>query len=328
MPVNKHLSIIDREQIYLYLNLGYSKRQIAKNLKRNHSVITREISCNQDKHGNYLPHVAQEKSQDRKSQTNSQNAGKDERIWTYVREKLVTGWSPEQISGCMKHDIDSYACTETIYNYIYAKENKDLTLWVHLRRVKKRRTAKQGRRTQKEKLKNRVFLEERSIEANQRQTIGHWETDLMEGIRKEKDCVSVTCDRRTGYVMLAKAENKTALEKKRTLINQLAKLPRNLRQTITSDNGSEQALHQEIAQELNLNFYFCHPYHSWEKGTVENTIGLVREYLPKKFALSNITQRDLNLIANNLNDRPRKRLGFKTPKEVILKELGSGAFRF
>lgn len=327
MPVNKHLTIKDREQIYLCLNLGYSKRKIAKKMKRNHSVITREINSNLDKQGKYLPHLAQEISQERQSQINSQNASKDIRIWRYVREKLVAGWSPEQISGCIKDHIDSYVCTETIYNHIYAWKNKNLTLWVYLRRAKKRRTKKTGRRAQKEKLKNRVFLEERPKEANQRQEIGHWETDLMEGTRKEKDCVSVTCDRKTGYTLLSKSRNKTALEKKKTLFDQLAKLPRSLRRSITSDNGSEQALHQEIAQELNLNFYFCHPYHSWEKGTVENTIGLVREYLPKRFDLINVTQRDLNLIANTLNNRPRKRLGFKTPKEAILKEMGSGAFR-
>jgi len=327
MPIKKHLTIKDREKIFLYLNLGYSKRHIAKLLNRNHSVISREITNNQNDEGNYLPHQAQVKVVDRKSTANQNNASKDKRIWRYVKDRLVYGWSPEQISGCMEKDIGGYACTETIYNYIYAKKNRHLTLLVYLRRKKKRRTKKEGRRTQREKLKNRVFLEERPEEANLRMKAGHWETDLMEGKRINKDCISVTVDRKTRYVLLAKSKDKGSIEKKSALINQLAGLLPTFRRSITCDNGSEQALHEEIARELKLNIFFCHPYSSWEKGLVENTIGLIREYLPKKTSLEHVTQRDLNLIASRLNGRPRKCLGFKTPKEVILKELRTGAFR-
>lgn len=327
MTANKHLTIGDREKIYLYLNLSYSKRKIAGMLNRNHTVILREIANNQDEYGNYLPHQAQIKADERKSNANRINATKDERIWRYVKDKLVCGWSPEQISNRIEKDIGDYVCPETIYNYIYAKENKHLTLWVYLRRKKKRRSKKEGRRVQKEKLKNRVFLEERPKEANLRLKAGHWETDLMEGKRINKDCVSVTVDRKTRYVLLAKSKDKSSHEKKKTLIDQLTKFLPNFRRSITCDNGSEQALHEEIAQKLKLKIYFCHPYSSWEKGLVENTIGLIREYLPKKTSLEHITQRDLNLIANRLNSRPRKCLGFKTPKEAILKELRTGAFR-
>ena len=218
MSAKGHLTIADREKIYLYLNQGFSKRRIARELKRNHSVILREIRNNQDENGNYLPHQAQNKASERKSQTSKINAGKDEIIWRYVKDKLVSGWSPEQISNRMKRDINKYACVETIYNYIYAHKNKDLTLWVHLRRGKKKRTRKKGRKTQSEKLKNRVFLEERPLEANQRKVAGHWETDLMEGKRINKDCVSVTVDRKTRYVLLSKSKNKTSAEKKRTMI--------------------------------------------------------------------------------------------------------------
>jgi IS30 family transposase len=327
MSAKGHLTIQDREKIYLYLNLGLSKRKIATKLGRNHSVILREINHNQDDAGNYLPHQAQEKAETRKSESSKANAGKDERIWNYVKDKLVEGWSPEQISNCMWRDIAEYACIETIYNYIYSRENRDLTLWVHLRRGRKKRTRKRGRRTRKEKLKNRVFLESRPLEADERNMAGHWETDLMEGKRETKDCVSVTVDRKTRYVLLSKSANKTAVEKKKTLLDQLSHFLPTFKRSITCDNGLEQALHEEIAAELKLDIFFCHPYHSWEKGTVENTIGLIREYLPKKTSLENITQRHLNLIANRLNNRPRKCLGFKTPKQAILKELRTGAFR-
>jgi IS30 family transposase len=118
-----------------------------------------------------------------------------------------------------------------------------------------------------------------------------------------------------------------SLEKHQTLIKQLSSLPPWLRKTITSDNGSEHAKHQVIANSLKVKYYFCHTYTSWERGTVENTIGLIREFLPKKLSFANIEQRELNLIAASLNNRPRKCLNYRTPLEVFKKEL-SGAFRY
>lgn len=320
-----HLQEKERELIFLYLNQGFSFRKIGKRIKRNHSVVLREIERNKDSRGRYSSFTAQKTALTRRTEANKKNPLKNSLILRYVKHKLFLNWSPEQISGRIKIDLGLNVCHETIYQYIYRKENKNLSLWVHLRRACPKRIKKKDRKVKREFIPNRIFIDQRPEYINQRKTIGHWESDLMLGKRETKEVVSVEIERKTKYLLIKKLQNQTSEEKIYSLIQTLEKLPPWLRKSITFDNGSENAKHQRIQRKLNLDTYFCHPYSSWERGTVENTIGLLRQYFPKKHSLENITQKDLNFIAYMINNRPRKCLGFLTPAEVFEKAL-SGAF--
>lgn len=172
---------------------------------------------------------------------------------------------------------------------------------------------------------NRLNIALRPEEANTRESVGHLETDLMEGLRKTGGVVSVTVDRKSGLVMLDKLLSKESTARMKILVDRLTKYPKQMRKTLTMDNGTENMEHERLQKELNCHTFFCNPYHSWEKGTVENTIGLVRSWIPKGTDLTTIQQSDLNAIMLELNHRPRKRLGYLTPYEVTLKETNWGA---
>lgn len=216
---------------------------------------------------------------------------------------------------------------ETVYKFTYDRENKHLRLWEFLKKKHPKRRSKHDRRVKQSKrleITGRTRINWRPKEANGRTKIGHWESDLMEGTKSSKDVVSVEVERRSRYTSLAKLENKEALNKLNALNQQLGKLPNSMVRSITFDNGSENYYHQDAAENLNCKTFFCNPYHSWEKGTVENSIGLVRQYIPKGTDLSIIDQSDLNHISWELNNRPRKVLEYYTPREVIRKETGWG----
>lgn len=330
MKQYKHLSLEERERIYLYLGQGKSSREIGRLMRRNHRTIAREIKRNQSAPapqltvGRYSPSVAQHLA-DQKRQKAKMGVRKldDPALQHYVIKQLGRHWSPEQIAGRLGLKVPDLAIShETIYQFIYAKENRRLRLWELLRKRHSRRQTKHGRKAQKAQIPGRVFIEYRSDEANLRLKVGHWETDNMEGTRATKDCASAVVDRKSGLVRIAKLKSKKAQEKEAALINQLGKFPDRLVKTITYDNGSENHHHQTVARRLNCQSFFCHPYHSWEKGSVENTIGLVREYLPKGTDLSTVTQGGFSWIAWQLNNRPRKRHGYYTPSEIFEKETG------
>lgn len=328
MKKYKHLTEKERELIFLYHNQGKSYRQIAKLIARDHRTVGRELkrnSCSDEDENkpSYSPFKAQEIAERRRKEAKTGLSKMDNPVLrSYVIKKIGKGWSPEQIAGRLKLKLpDLYVSYETIYKFIYARENRHLRLWELLRKRHRKRRRAKGRKA-KEMIPNRVFIDKRPKGANSRKEIGHWETDNMEGPRKNKDCVSVNVERKYLVVKLDKLRNKKSAEKRDSLINQFNKYPDNLVKTFTFDNGPENHQHQQIAKGLNCKTYFCNPYHSWEKGTVENTIGLIRQYLPKGTNLAKITKGDLSWIADELNSRPRKKLGFYTPSEMFYKETG------
>lgn len=314
---------------------GKSQREIGEILGRDHRTIGRELKRNSSKSYSdsnpatplYSPSKAEELTEGRRRNSKSRRLD-DPSLRSFVIGKLSRGWSPEQIAGRLKLKAENVSIShETIYQFIYAKENKHLRLWEFLRRRYPKRRKKYDRKVKRSKhleIPNRTLIDQRPEEANQRARIGHWETDLIEGKKSSKDVVSITTERRSRYTMLTKLENKEALPKMSALNRNLGRLPSSLVRSITFDNGKENYYHQEVAENLNCGTYFCNPYHSWEKGTVENTGGLVRQYLPKGTDLSIIDQPDLNHISWQLNNRPRKVLNFYTPREVIHKETGWG----
>lgn len=331
MKKYKHLSIKERELIFLYHRQGKSKREIGQLLDRDHRTISRELLRNlgSEKKGGkqYSPFLAQALAEKRREDSKLAVKKLAEPVLRkWVIRKLGKQWSPETIAGRLKLKVPGLSVSyETIYQFIYAGENKRLRLWELLKRRHPRRQLAGLRRIKRKSLiPGRVFIEERPGEANLRLAIGHWETDNMEGPRDSKPCVSINVDRRSGVVRIGKLKNKEAKEKERSMIGQLGKFPERLVKSVTMDNGTENTNHQRIARRLGCQTYFCNPYHSWEKGSVENTIGLVRQYLPKGTDLAKITQGELSWIAWQLNHRPRKRLGYYTPSEVFEKETGWG----
>jgi len=324
MKKYKHISQKEREQLFLYHHQGKSNREIARLLKRNHRTIDRELKRNSQDYV-YSAMEAQRLAKTRRSQAKIGVRKLDNPVLRrYVIKQVGKGWSPEQIAGRLQRINSNLAvCPETIYQFIYRKENRKLKLWELLRRQHRKRQLFNGRKITKQlTIPNRVFIDQRPEIVNQREEIGHWETDLMEGRREHKGHVSVVIERRSRLVKLAKVDNKKANVKSKSLINQLENMPRDYVKTITFDNGKENYQHQQISQQLNCRNYFCNPYHSWEKGSVENLIGLVRQYLPKRTDLATVSQGELSWIAWQLNNRPRKILGYQTPSEIFEKETG------
>jgi len=249
----------------------------------------------------------------------------DPLLQTYVIRKLGDHWSPEQIAGRLK--LKGSAITlvhETIYTFLYTSPLNHERLWEFLRRGHKKRERWFDRRVHCAKraiIAGKIPITQRPEEAQARSKVGHWETDLMEGSRKTHHVVSATTERKSGAIIMDKLISKESAEKCNALIFRMERVPLHIRKTMTFDNGTENTEHRRL-HTIHMDTFFCAPYHSWEKGTVENTIGLVREYLPKGMDLTNVTQQELMTIGTALNDRPRKRLGYKTPNEVLLEEAG------
>lgn len=209
-------------------------------------------------------------------------------------------------------------CTESIYQYIYSKKAKRYKLWELLPNARKKRMKKGGRRVQRaSKIPNTTSIEQRPEVVNLRTEIGHWKTDNVIGKQTDKTALSVTMERLTRFTLLA-LTSRSAESKTRALIKELAAFPRT---TLTADNGAENTNHQEIADKLGIAVFFCHAYASWEKGTVENTNGRIRRYIPKGISLDDLTEDQIKRLEYRLNSTPRKCLGFLTPYERMMEVL-------
>lgn len=315
------LSDYERQRIEYFLRLKYSFRMIGRRLGRDHTVISRELKRNQGKEEKYFALKAQRKAELRSHRTNRRKLEVNEPLRDYVERKLLKAWSPEQISGRLKlHSpptLKGFTIShESIYDYIY--EGRDSRyLYHYLRRAKRRRQKRNSRKKQKKMpITDRISLHERPEIIEMRKRYGDWESDLAV-FSKQKNALSVQCERKTHFLRMKRVADKTAEENERVLVENLEPLPNELRQSLTFDNGGENASHAKLRESLNLKTYFCDPYSAWQKGGVENIIGLVRQYLPKKTNLSTFTDEDIENIQETLNNRPRKTLNYLTPNEVI-----------
>ncbi len=315
------LTLYEREKIEIFIRGKWTIRQIARNLFRDHSVIVRELARNTDKDGIYRASSAQAKSEKRQKRPYRKKLDKDENLRNYVVQKLILGWSPEIISGRLKNRPDSqmvgsYVCHETIYQYIYEGEGRFMGLYQYLVRKNKRRIRKFSRKPRKNKgLLYTTPIKYRPKEVNERQEIGHWESDSIVS-RKSKPALSVQTERTSRLVRITKVDNMSANETEEAIKLQIECLSPETFKSITFDNGSEGANHWKIGSGYNIETYFCDPYCSWQKGTVENTNGLIRRYFPKGTDFETITRRQVYDVQKTLNDRPRKVLGYKTSSEV------------
>lgn len=319
----KHLSLEEREILFKYKALGKSLRYIAKRLGRSHSTLVRELK--RPKFGkSYLPCKAEKEARRIAFRQRARAALKNPTIFLFVREHLRKpySWSPETIAGRLPKEYKGQSiCTESIYRYIYLnKKTKREKLWKYLELHRRKRMKKNGRKVKSfTKLSEAIPIDLRPKSINERVELGHWETDNMEGVRSDKTAVSVTTERVTRKVKLGKLNGHTAQIKTDTVVGQLKSEDMGIVKSITMDRGPENSGYKIISDKLNIPVFACNPYHSWEKGTVENTVKRIRKYIPKGISVDNITQEYLTALEDKFNNTPRKCLGFLTPNEYYEK---------
>ncbi len=304
----------DREEIMTGRRRGESIRSIARRLDRNPSVISREIKNNSAEDNRYQAYWANSRTQIRRRQSRKRERISDPVIREYVIEKLEPGWSPRQIAGRIEIDLPGKSIShETIYMYIF-KKRRDLTQYhVCGRKNRRKRHQKRGRRTL---IPNRTGIEDRPDEVVLRQEAGHWEADTAVS-RQSKEALMVLQERVLGITLLAKLPRCAPKEMNAAPVEKLIDLPPSMRRSITFDNGQENRRHHPLRDKLGINTYFCNPCSSWEKGSVENAVGLTRRVWPKKTNYALISDEDVAMLEYRLNTRPRKRLGFLTPYEYV-----------
>ena len=315
----KQLTSDERDLIAVHHANGFTISDIAKMLSRNKSTISRELTRNSSNHSKiYLSQQAQKKAKNRKKLAAMKKELKCHKIRNFVSNKLKEGWSPEIIAGTLASDPSNLRIShESIYLYIY-KKRPDLI--PYLARFHKKRFTRIPKSNKKNnRIPNRIFIDQRPQEINDRSEFGHWESDTVVS-RQSKVALAVSLERISKLVKIKKIKQNKAEMFSKAIVRRMKTLPSCSRRSITYDNGSENTLHEFINDQLNTDSYFCNPYHSWEKGSVENVIGLIRRFLPKKTDFAKITHKRIKEIEFLLNNRPRKCLKFKTPIEVFLEQ--------
>jgi IS30 family transposase len=300
-----------RHQIYALMKAGHNQSEIAMILGRGKSTISRELGRNRGLRG-YRPRQAHHLAEVR--QRNRSPRRVTDETWSLVKQLLCQDWSPEQISGWLKRECGLSVSHEWIYQYVYADKRQGGDLYRHLRCQKQRRK-RYGSYSRRGQLRGRVSIDERPEVVERRSRYGDWEVDTIIGKGHKQAIVSLT-ERRARLTLLAKVQTREAKTVGQAAVQLLTPVADRVH-TITADNGKEFAEHEMIAQALEANFYFAHPYASWERGLNENTNGLVRQYFPKQCHFDRITDEEIQTVIDKLNNRPRKCLGFKTPNEVF-----------
>lgn len=316
----KHLDYLKRCKIMAFWKAGYKQADIAKEVGVSQSTISRELNRNitfvRTRWGSwqYKPDYAQGNTERRHREKNKKIKLTDEAT-NFIREKLQQKWSPDQISGyAKKHNLFSIG-KEWIYQFILRDKEKGGKLYLNLRHRNKKYRKRYGSPKRTGLIKNRRFIDERPKIVDEKNRIGDWEIDTIIGKQQKQAVISIV-ERFSKKTILKKVSKRTAILVAAATIDGLKNYFDSVL-SITADNGSEFALHEKISKELNADFYFAHPYSSWERGLNENTNGLVRQYLKKGSCFTNVNDGDLQIIADQLNNRPRKSLGYATPNEIF-----------
>jgi transposase, IS30 family len=315
-----HLSDDEREQIGVLRAAGRSIGAIALGLGRAKSTITRELRRNRLPSGRYSPlHAAGAYQLRRRREAAIE---KDKVLQTFVRDRLAEGWTPEQISGWLKGGNERYlrgiGC-ETIYAFIYRAAQKAEQLWRYLTRRHKRRRPRRSRPS-RDTIKDRVSIHERPKDIDARTEAGHWEGDLI--ICKRTRPVLVLHERKSRVTLAMRLAGKTAAETISVMLAVFARIEPALRKSITFDNDTVFAQHALLRTMRAMTTWFCDAYASWQKGGVENANGRLRRWLPRQIDIDQVSDAEIQDIVLTANLTPRKCLGFKTPFQAILKELG------
>ena len=316
-----HLSAEDRETLSLGLAHGHSLRMMASVLGRSPSTVSRESARNTARGRPYRACTAQTQAAARAHQPRRPRKLLAPGLWQYVRTHLAEGCSPEQIAGRLRHaypaDMRKHLSAETIYVALYVLPRGALRseLLAALRQARKARRPRARGTDRRGQIPNRTQIAARPAEVATRTVPGHWEGDLIKGAR-HGSAVGTLVERTTRLVLLARMDGTDARSACEGFTKKLRHVPALLRKTLTYDRGKEMARHEWLARRLKIQVFFADPYSPWQRGTNENTNGLLRQYLPKGTDLSGYTQRELNAIAPRLNTRPRTCLDFATPLEV------------
>ena len=313
-----HLSHEERDHLAVLRSQGKTLREIARILGRSIGTLSRELSRNRHKPRwgppIYYPHTAHRLAQQRLRLSHwsprLKNTALRQEIWKLLEKR----WSPELIAGrleSVRPDLPR-VCKETIYQWIYG-DRRDLI--PYLAQAHKKRRPRRFGHHKRISIAGRISIQQRPLTIAQRTEAGHWETDLVVG--SGAGALQVLVERYSRFSRLRRIALKSAGASRAALTFLLQDLPPALRRSITYDNGPENAEHQVLNEDLDLQSYFCEPYHSWEKGTVENTNGLIRRFIPKGTCLETLPESAIVQLEDWLNDRPRKILQFKTPREVF-----------
>lgn len=322
----KHLSVEEREKIQEMLWQKASIRTIAGVFGRSPSTITREINRNIPLQKRYTPRLAHKRALEKRKSRGRKLRLKSGFIRRYAIDGLKAGLSPEQIAGRLTYEYpDQSISHEAIYQYIYSHVYRDGSgymkpgyhdLRIYLKRRHKFRQPKGARKYQRVSKPKGVSIEDRPLEVEERKTVGHWEGDsVVSGVNS---CgLNTLVERKTGLVFISKIESRHAKETTRVVVDRFSALSGEWRKTLTLDNGTENAGYQDITKETDVSCYFAHPYSSFERGTNENTNGLIRWYFPKGTNFATISEESIRIVEHALNNRPRKRLGWRTPLEAF-----------
>lgn len=316
-----HLSVEERETLSLGLAQGHSLRTMATVLGRAPSTVSREHARNAMS-GPYRASTAHTLAAARARQPRRPRKLVDPWLWRYVRTHLARGFSPEQIAGRLRReypdDMRKHLSAETIYVALYVLPRGALRqeLLATLRQARKARRPRARGTDRRGHLPNMTPIADRPAEVATRTVPGHWEGDLLKGARNGS-AVGSLVERTSRLVLLARLEGTDAVSARQGFTRKLTRVPAPLRKTLTYDRGKEMAEHERLAQRLAIRVFFADPHSPWQRGTNENTNGLLRQYLPKGTDLSGYTQRALNTIAHRLNTRPRQCLHWATPLEVF-----------
>ncbi len=310
----RQITSAERYTLGLLRQRGLAPAAIARILHRHRSTIGREVRRNgTPRDGCYRPELADWYAGGRRSRSR-RNQRFSPTDWRQVQELLREDWSPEQVTGWLHRFQLLTISHETIYRYIWANKHAGGTLYQHLRGARKQRRKRYGRYDSRGRLAGKRPITTRPLAAETRAEIGHWEADTVLGAGQAGACVLSMVERKTGYLLLGQLRQRISAAVNARAQQLITAQPHRVR-TITVDNGTEFHEYAALEQATGTAFYFATPHHAWERGTNENTNGLIRQYLPKRQSMAHLTQHDCNRIAAKLNRRPRKRLGFRTPEE-------------
>ena len=321
-----HLTKEQRYTIFCMLKAKCNQKEIAKMIGVHKSTISRELKRNQDfRNGKYSYDLAQRKYENRMREKPKHKHFTLE-VEEYVVSKLKDDYSPEQISGTAKVEGERCVSHETIYQYVWKNKKQGGELYKHLRNKGRKYRKRGSLKDSRGQIKDRVDISERPDIVNQKVRIGDFEIDTIIG-KNHKGAILTMNDRCSSYCLLRLLSGKNAEELADQAIKALTPLLE-IGKTITADNGKEFAAHKRISEETGMDFYFATPYHSWERGANENMNGLIRQYFPKGSSFEDVKPEDVLRVQEKLNNRPRKKLGYKTPNKVFFDNFENSKVAF
>lgn len=310
----------ERDRIAQWRGQRTPVREIARRLRRSPSTISDELARNRHETAGYVAIHAQRQTEERKSAAGMRHPLKDPETYAVVHAELRSGWSPEEIAGRLAQERGQRVlCHETIYAFIYAPENHAKLLWEYLPRKQQKRRKQTGRSVHRSRIPQRVSIHARGEHVEHRTEFGHWEGDTLVG-RGRRDGFHTEVERVSRFLAVRKVPRIASTETTQVQQSIFRSVPPAARKSTTLDNGREHVKHMTL-HFLGMRTYFCDPYSSWQRGTNEYHNGLLRRYFPKGTDLSVVPDAELQDIVRELNNRPRKCLGFKTPFEVFSEQL-------